>query len=96
MIPLNQAFRASPVLSSIADRIQQSQQMLTHVLPLVPPGLRAHIQAGPVDESAWCLLIRNPSVSSKLRQLTPALLAHLRVQGYDIQTIRIKMLHPSR
>ena len=92
MIPLNLAFRASPELSRVAERIQQSQHMLSIVLPLIPPGLRAHLQAGPVDETTWCLLIRNPSVSSKLRQLIPTLLSALRSGGYSIESIRIKIL----
>jgi hypothetical protein len=92
MIPLSQAFRSSPELSRVADRIQLSQHMLSVVLPVVPPGLRAHLQAGPVDEASWCLLIRNPAVSSKLRQLVPALLARLRAEGYAMESIRIKIL----
>ena len=76
----------------MADRIRLSQQMLSVVLPLIPAGLRPHLQPGPVDETTWCLLIRNPSVGTKLRQLTPALLAALRSEGYTIDTLRIKII----
>jgi len=91
MIPLNQALRASPVLASITDRIQQSQQMLATILPLVPQGLRAHLLAGPLDHAVWCLLVSNPSVASKLRQLSPALLAALRSAGFEVAQLRFKV-----
>jgi len=91
MIPLNQALRASPVLASIADRIAQSQQMLATVLPLVPAGLRPHLLAGPIDDAVWCLFVSNPSVASKLRQLSPALLVALRSAGYGVEHLRFKV-----
>ena len=91
MIPLNQALRASPVLANIADRIQQSQRMLATILPLVPPGLRPHLLAGPIDDAVWCLLVSNLSVASKLRQLSPALLAALRSEGFEVEQLRFKI-----
>lgn len=91
MIPLNQALRASPALASIVDRIQLSQQMLATILPLVPPGLRPHLLAGPLDDAVWCLLVSNPSVASKLRQLNPALLAALRSAGFQVTQLRLKV-----
>ena len=94
MIPLNQAVHASPVLAHITDRIQQSQHLLTVIAPLLPPGLRPHVSAGPVDESQWCLFVSNPSVGSKLRQLTPALLAALRQSGSEVSHLRIKVRQP--
>ena len=39
----------------------------------------------------WCLLAANSAIAAKLRQLAPALAAHLRTHGYDIQEIRIKI-----
>ena len=39
MIPLEQAVRASSVLSAITQRVAQSQQLLRLVLPLLPPPL---------------------------------------------------------
>lgn len=94
MIPLNQAVRASPFLAHITDRIQQSQHMLAVVAPLLPPALRPHVSAGPVDESSWCLFVSNPSVGSKLRQLTPALMAALKQSGAAVSHLRIKVRQP--
>lgn len=91
MFSLQQAVHASPVLAQMAQRVRLSQHLLEVVRPLIPPGLRPHIQAGPVDEHSWCLLVSNPAVGSKLKQLTPALLAALRVDGQAISQLRIKV-----
>lgn len=91
MFSLHQAVYASPVLAQVAERIRQSQQMLEVIRPLMAPGLRAHVQAGPVDEESWCLLVSNPAVGTKLKQLSPALLAALRTKGFDVPRLRIKI-----
>jgi hypothetical protein len=91
MIPLKQAVLASSVLSGITQRIQQSQQMLATIQPLLPVGLRSLVQAGPVDENTWCLFVANPAVASKLRQLAPALLAALCTAGWGTKNLRLKV-----
>ncbi|MDD2730022.1 hypothetical protein [Malikia sp.] len=91
LFSLQQAFRAHPELARVVDRIRQSEQMLALISPLLQPGLRAQIQAGPVDEESWCLLVGNPAVGTKLRQLTPALLAALRNGGFAVPRLRIKI-----
>ncbi len=91
LFSLQQAFQAHPELARVADRIRQSQQMLTLIRPLLQPGLRSQIQAGPVDEDSWCLLVGNPAVGTKLRQLEPALLAALRSGGFNVPRLRIKV-----
>jgi hypothetical protein len=88
---LHQAVEASPVLAHMAQRVRLSQHMLDVVRPLLPPGLRPQIQAGPVDEDSWCLLVSNPAVATKLKQLAPALLAALRTDGQPVQRLRIKI-----
>ena len=91
LFSLQQAFQANPELAKVAVRIRQSQQMLALIRPLLQPGLRAQVQAGPVDEESWCLLVSNPAVGSKLRQLAPALLAALRSGGFEVQRLRFKV-----
>jgi hypothetical protein len=53
--------------------------------------LRASVQAGPIEEGSWCLLVSSNAVAAKLRQLTPALLAHLNHKGLAVLAIRIKV-----
>lgn len=42
-------------------------------------------------QTQWCLLAANNAVAAKLRQLAPALAAHLRTHGRNIENIRIKV-----
>ena len=46
------------------------------------------------DDGAWCLLVANPAAATKLRLLQPALLAALRVAGYSVPQLRIKVRKP--
>ncbi len=91
MYSLQQAVTASPVLAQMADRVRRSQHMLQVVRPHIPPGLMASIQAGPVDDDSWCLLVRNPAAANKLKLLTPALMAALRQAGCGVAHLRIKV-----
>lgn len=94
MFTLNQAAQASPVLAAIAERIRLSQTLLRIVLPLVPPGLRSQLAAGPLEGSQWCVLVTNAAVATKLRHLRPAVLAALRSAGHPIDEIRLKIRTP--
>ena len=59
--------------------------------PLIPPAMRAAIQAGPIEGGSWCLLVRGNAAAAKLRQLLPALAAGLRSKGYAVDSIRLKV-----
>lgn len=91
MIPLNQAVKANPALAAVAQRVERSQRMLATILPLLPAHLRTQVSAGPVDETSWCLFVRNPAVGSKLRQLTPTLLQTLQQAGLGVEQLRLKV-----
>jgi len=91
MYSLQQAVTASPVLAGMAERVRRSQRMLDTVRPHIPPAMWPAIQSGPVDEDSWCLLVRNSAVSTKLKLLTPALLAALRQAGLGVDKLRIKI-----
>ncbi|MBS7807993.1 DUF721 domain-containing protein [Variovorax sp. PCZ-1] len=86
-----QAVQRAPTLAGLAQLADQSAQCLRTVTPLIPAGMRSGIQAGPLNEGQWCMLAANSAVAAKLRQLTPALAAHLRTHGHDVRDIRIKI-----
>ncbi len=90
-LTVTQAIDGAPTLARLASLAAQSQQWLTMVTPLLPSALRSGVQAGPIEGQAWCLLAANSAVAAKLRQLNPALCAHLRSKGCDITTLRIKV-----
>ena len=88
------ALAHSEPLAQLARRMRESQARLAAITPLLPPALRAQVKAGPIDELGWTLLVNNSAVSAKLRQMVPALEAHLRTQGWDGPPVRVKMLAP--
>jgi len=90
-ITVEQAARESPALSQLVALTRDSTQRLHAVLPLVPPALRSCLEAGPIEGSTWCLLVRNNAAATKLRYLLPGMEAHLRVKGWDVQRIRLKV-----
>jgi len=49
------------------------------------------VQSGGVDDDTWCLLVPNSAVAAKLRQTVPALCAHLRTKGWNVNSIRVKV-----
>jgi hypothetical protein len=89
---LEQVVDAAPTLSHLSSVARDTRNRLKAIAPLLPTSLRNLIQSGGVEGDAWCLLVPNSAVAAKLRQSLPALCAHLRTQGWDVQTIRIKVL----
>ena len=72
-------------------RVRDSSDRLQAIRCLLPAPLRAGIQAGPIEDGAWCLLVSSNAVAAKLRQLLPALQAHLNGQGLGVASIRVKV-----
>lgn len=90
--PVMQAIEQSVSLASLLQVHRQSVQYLREVQNLLPPGMRDHVKAGPVDDNGWCLLVQHNAAAAKLRQLLPALAAHLRTKGHPVHAIRVKVL----
>lgn len=90
-IPLQQAAQESPTLAHLMGRVRASSERLQAVRSLLPAPLRASIQAGPLEDGCWCLLVSSNAVAAKLRQLVPALQAHLNSHGLGVVSIRIKV-----
>nr|WP_315430034.1 hypothetical protein [uncultured Albidiferax sp.] len=88
---LLQAAADSPTLARLTALAQESNDRLKAVKGLMPEALWSAIKAGPIEGSSWCLLVNSNAVSAKLRQLSPALLAHLRSKGWDVTAIRLKV-----
>jgi hypothetical protein len=89
---LLQAAQESPTLAQLSLLMRESTQRLRALDVLIPPALRTALQAGPIEGTAWCLLVSNNAAAAKLRQMLPALQAHLQSKGFDVQSIRLKVL----
>lgn len=90
-IPLHQAAQESPTLARLVDRLQASSLRLAAIRGLLPAALRASVQAGPIEDGQWCLLVSSNAVAAKLRQFVPSLQLHLESRGLAVKGIRIKV-----
>jgi hypothetical protein len=90
-VTLLQATQNSPVLARLTELTSDSVARLKAIEALIPTPLRQSVKAGPIDGAVWCLLLDNNAVAAKMRQLLPAFEAHLRVKGWEINAIRLKV-----
>jgi hypothetical protein len=89
--PIHQALQGSDALSQLTALSRDSQARLRALQRLLPPPLWAQLSAGPIEADGWCILVSNNAVAAKLRQWIPAMAAHLRTQGWSVNTIRVKV-----
>lgn len=90
-VTLFQATQDSPTLAKLTELSRDSVARLKAIEALIPGPLRSCIKAGPIEGNVWCLLLENNSAAAKVRQLLPAMAAHLRVKGWDVASIRLKV-----
>jgi len=86
-----QATEASPTLAALAERARDAAERLRAVEDLIPKELRPGVQAGPAEGEEWCLLVGSNAAAAKLRQMVPMLVGRLRVRGWHVSTLRIKV-----
>jgi hypothetical protein len=92
---LEQVVDSAPGLAQFSAVARDTQNRLKAIAPLLPASLRSLVQSGGVEGDSWCLLVPNSAVAAKLRQTLPALCAHLRTKGWEVNTIRVKVKSPS-
>lgn len=90
-VTLLQASRSNPGLARLMDAQRESSARLQAILTLIPASLRNQVQAGPIEDEVWCLLLSNTTTVAKMRQMLPAFEAHLRVHGLSVKSIRLKV-----
>jgi hypothetical protein len=90
-LTLLQASQDSPMLARLIDLNRDSVARLKAIESLLPAPLRPAVKAGPIEGTVWCLLLDNNAAAAKIRQLVPALEAHLRSKGWELGSIRIKV-----
>lgn len=90
-VTLLQASQNSPGLAKLIDLNRDSVARLKAIEALIPGSLRAAIKPGPIEGPVWCLILENNAAAAKIRQLLPTLAAHLRVKGWEVNSIRLKV-----
>ena len=88
---LEQVVESAPSLAHLSAMARDTQNRLQAISPLLPASLRANIQSGGVEDDVWCLLAANSAIAAKLKQTLPALCAHLRSKGWNVNAIRVKV-----
>jgi hypothetical protein len=83
---------STDALTRLSDRLRRSNACFALIAPLLPAALRAQVRPGPIDEEGWALLVPHAAAAAKLRQLLPALTAHLQTAGAGAIAIRVRIL----
>ncbi|MDO8386669.1 MAG: hypothetical protein Q7T13_09725 [Polaromonas sp.] len=91
-VTFSQAVENSPHLARLAGLVQDSSDRLKAIESLIPQALRPSIQAGPIDEGVWCLLVSSNAAAAKVRQLLPLIQSRLIDKGWKVTSIRLKIL----
>lgn len=91
-VSLLQASEDSPTLAGLAARARDLNARLAAVQDLIPAEMRSAVQAGPAEGDAWCMLVNGSAAAAKLRQLLPMLQSRLNARGWQVKTIRIRLL----
>ena len=90
-VTLQQAADDSPVLAQLAQLARESGERLKSIELLIPTPLRSALRPGPIEGDSWCLLVNSNAAAAKLRQVLPALIAHLQARGTQVTSIRLKV-----
>jgi len=92
---LLQASQNNPGLAKLMALQQSSKERLDAIETLIPAALRSHVQCGPIEDGAWCLLLTNNTTAAKLRQLVPDFEARLKSKNLEVKSIRLKVSRPT-
>ena len=95
-LTLMEAAQESPNLAHLTALTRESSLRLKTLQSLLPAPLRNTLQAGPIEGTEWCLLVSSNAAAAKLRQMLPALVAHLNSHGHAVEKIRLKILQSTR
>lgn len=95
-VSVQQAAQDSPTLARLAELARESGERLKAVESLIPAALRPCVKPGPIDGTAWCLLVEGNAAAAKLRQVLPALQAQLCGRGWEVNSIRIRVQAKAR
>jgi hypothetical protein len=81
-------------LAGLLQRVADSRARLAAVQAVLPPGLRGAVEAGPLDETEWILLVKQAGAAAKLRQCVPQIEAACVAAGHAPRKLRVKLSMP--
>ena len=90
------AVSSAPSLAHLARLGRESNARLAAILPLIPEALRPAVNAGPLDDKSWCLLVSGNAAAAKIRQILPSIQLRLQNEGLMVKSIRLKIMVQKR
>jgi hypothetical protein len=81
-------------LAGLLQRLRDSRARLAAIQPVLAPGLREAIDAGPLDDTTWILLVKHAPAAAKLRQCVPLIESALASAGFEPRVVRVKLAQP--
>jgi hypothetical protein len=89
--PIAEALGANNALGQLMERLRESQDRYTTILPALPPALRPWVRPGMLDDEGWSLMVPNTAVAAKLRQSLPTFAQLLAESGWPNLPLRVKV-----
>ena len=86
------AAQSAPGLAQLIAQASRSRSQVDDLTGLVPALILKQIHSGPMESGNWSLMLRSGASAAKLRQMGPAICAHLRSKGWDIQSITVRVI----
>jgi hypothetical protein len=86
------AAQSAPGLAQLIAQASRSRSQVDDLTGLVPDLILKQIHSGPMESGNWILMLKSGASAAKLRQMGPAICAHLRSKGWDIQSITVRVI----
>jgi hypothetical protein len=86
------AAQSAPGLAQLIAQASRSRSQVDDLTGLVPALILKQIHSGPMESGNWILMLKSGASAAKLRQMGPAICAHLRSKGCDIQSITVRVI----
>jgi hypothetical protein len=86
------AAQSAPGLAQLIAQAARSRSQIEDLKGLVPANMLNQLKSGPLEGGHWILMLKSPTFAAKVRQMGPAICAHLRSRGWDIQSITVKVI----
>ena len=90
-LALARALDRSEPLAGLLQRVRESRERFEVIRALLPPALLSSVRPGPLDETAWSVLVDHAAAAAKLRQLLPEMQSALTDRGWPLPAMKIKI-----
>jgi hypothetical protein len=91
---LRDALAGESSLAGLLRRLEESRARLASAGCALPAELAALVQAGPLDDTAWVLLVPHNAAAAKLRHALPEVAAAVAAAGFAPREIKVKVMRP--